>query len=186
VGKRTSRFCKSYDLATDSDQSAGPRPVINIDVTGLKDTTYVVTSIPTTTWLSFGRKVRIVANGVAGDWSSSTFFWLSPAASTGAPSVEIPAEFVLMQNCPTPFNPGTTIRFGLPHRSHVSVTVINTLGQIVKELVNGEIGAGYHSVGFDAPGLPSGMYLDRLHAPAPHQHTQAHGLAPTMRPRTEV
>jgi hypothetical protein len=69
-----------------------------------------------------------------------------------------------MQNYPNPFNPSTTIRYGLPNRSHVSLTVFNTLGQQVSQLVNGEQEAGYHEVNFDASGLSSGVYLYRMQA----------------------
>ena len=65
---------------------------------------------------------------------------------------------------PNPFNLSTTIRYGLPTRSHVTLTVFNTLGQLVAMLVQGEQEAGFHEVQFDASGLASGVYLYRLTA----------------------
>ena len=75
-----------------------------------------------------------------------------------------PTELNLEQNYPNPFNPTTTIRYGLPARSHVTLTVFNTLGQQVAVLQNGEKDAGYHEVRFDGMNLPSGVYFYRLKA----------------------
>ena len=60
--------------------------------------------------------------------------------------------------------PSTTIRYGLPNRSRVTLTVFNTLGQQVAQLVNGDMEAGYHEVKFDGSKLASGVYLYRIHA----------------------
>jgi len=76
----------------------------------------------------------------------------------------IPEQLVLHQNFPNPFNPSTTIRYGLPVRSHLTLTVFNTLGQQVAVLQNGEQGAGYHEVRFDGSGLSSGVYFYRIQA----------------------
>jgi flagellar hook assembly protein FlgD len=70
----------------------------------------------------------------------------------------------LRQNFPNPFNPSTTIRYGLANSSQVTLTVFNTLGQQVALLQNGEQEAGYHEVKFDGSGLSSGVYYYRLTA----------------------
>jgi hypothetical protein len=56
------------------------------------------------------------------------------------------------------------IRYGLPQKTTVQLSVFNTLGQQVGVLVNGEQDAGYHEVRFDASGLSSGAYFYRLQA----------------------
>ena len=78
--------------------------------------------------------------------------------------MEVPQAFRLSQNYPNPFNPSTTIRYGLSSRSHVIISVFNTLGQMVAVLQNGEMDAGYHDVKFDAANLSSGLYFYRLQA----------------------
>jgi len=86
---------------------------------------------------------------------------------TGVPSEPkdfLPLEFALEQNYPNPFNPSTTIEFALPSRAHVTLTLFNTLGQVVREVVNEEKEAGYYEVPFNAEGLASGVYFYRLKA----------------------
>lgn len=74
----------------------------------------------------------------------------------------IPKVFFVDQNYPNPFNPTTTIRFGLPHRSAVTVTVSNMLGQRVALLQDGEMNAGIYYVDFDATSFGSGVYFVKV------------------------
>ena len=75
-----------------------------------------------------------------------------------------PLSVALMQNYPNPFNPTTTIRYSLPHRVQVVLSVFNALGQQVAILVSAFQEAGYHDVKFDGTGLASGVYFYRLQA----------------------
>ena len=77
---------------------------------------------------------------------------------------EIPTVFSLAQNYPNPWNPSTTIRYGLPHDSKVELEVYNVLGQRVALIVNAQQRKGYHQVVLNSDGLASGTYFYRLHA----------------------
>ena len=81
-----------------------------------------------------------------------------------ADNPQLSFAYELMQNYPNPFNPTTTIRYALPRRSHVTLTVFNTLGQQVATLVNESEEAGYHEVKFDGSGLSSGAYFYQMQA----------------------
>lgn len=76
----------------------------------------------------------------------------------------VPTEYMMSQNYPNPFNPSTTIKFQLPKAGNVKVQVYNTIGQLVTELVNEELDAGYHSVVFDASRIASGVYFYTIKA----------------------
>ncbi len=82
----------------------------------------------------------------------------------GEEVVNLPDRFGLEQNYPNPFNPTTTIRYALPVDAHVTIAVFNMLGQVVAQLVDGLVPAGFHETVFDASELPSGIYIYRLNA----------------------
>lgn len=67
--------------------------------------------------------------------------------------------FRLFQNYPNPFNPMTTIRFEIPSRGHVSVTVSDLLGRKIATLLSKELSPGSHEVLFDGQFLASGVYF---------------------------
>ncbi|MCC7158967.1 MAG: T9SS type A sorting domain-containing protein [Ignavibacteria bacterium] len=73
-------------------------------------------------------------------------------------------DYVLGQNYPNPFNPTTKIEFSIPKSSYVSLSVYNTLGQVVRSYYNTALRQGIYSVLVDAAGLPSGVYFYTLTA----------------------
>ncbi len=81
----------------------------------------------------------------------------------------IPDSYELSQNFPNPFNPSTTIRYGIPAQSHVTLKVYNILGQEVATLVDEIQGRGYKTAQFPPTGaggnsFSSGTYFYRLQA----------------------
>ncbi len=72
--------------------------------------------------------------------------------------------FMLDQNFPNPFNPSTTIKFGLPEASNVTLKIFDMLGREVATLVNQELSAGSHSYKFNGENYSSGMYFYRFTA----------------------
>jgi hypothetical protein len=75
---------------------------------------------------------------------------------------EIPADFVLMQNFPNPFNPSTTIQYGVPKRTQVTLTIYDVMGREIAELVNGDHEAGLYRIVWNAQGVASGIYYCRI------------------------
>jgi hypothetical protein len=85
------------------------------------------------------------------------------------PQPDAPQVVVLFDNYPNPFNPSTTMRYALPERAEVKLTIYNVLGQEIRTLVNEVQPAGIHSVrwnGRDNRNNPvsSGIYIYRLQA----------------------
>ncbi len=75
-----------------------------------------------------------------------------------------PSTFGLLQNYPNPFNPTTVISYQLSALSNVTLRLCDVLGREVAILLNGEQWAGNHTIGFNAAGLSSGVYLYRVDA----------------------
>lgn len=68
----------------------------------------------------------------------------------------------LKQNYPNPFNPTTTIAFYIPKATDVRIGVYNVVGQQVGQLVDERLGAGDHTVTWNAMDMPSGVYIVQL------------------------
>lgn len=77
---------------------------------------------------------------------------------------ETPAAFALHANTPNPFNPTTTLAFSLLETGPARLSVHDLLGREVAVLADGLLERGEHRLGFDAAGLPSGIYIYTLQA----------------------
>ncbi len=74
---------------------------------------------------------------------------------------QIPESFYVTQNFPNPFNPTTTVQFGLPSAGKVKIAVFNVLGQKMIER-EWHQSAGVHQIRFDASTWSTGLYIYRL------------------------
>ena len=74
----------------------------------------------------------------------------------------VPLTFNLDQNYPNPFNPSTTISFTLPEDGFINLTVYNSLGEEVTQLMNEFKKSGKYQVNFNASNLSSGLYIYRV------------------------
>ncbi len=109
---------------------------------------------------------------------SATVYHLTPISIGGVhpvgvdPSVYpavVPDEFTMCQNFPNPFNPSTTIRFGLAEAADVSLVIYDVKGNNVKTLDAGYQTKGWHQLqwnGSDDNGIQvaTGMYFAQLSA----------------------
>ncbi len=77
---------------------------------------------------------------------------------------QLPTEYELYQNYPNPFNPSTTIKFSLPKDSWIQISVYNSLGEMVKEIINENRLQGNYELKFDGSDLSSGVYFYKMKA----------------------
>ena len=131
----------------------------------------VVHSAPDTFWVDAspdGYRYRYRLTAVDHVSNESDFAY--PIVVTGDDTPPIPGNFALYQNAPNPFNPVTTIRFDIPHRTVARLAVYDVKGQLVCVLVDGPVEQGQKSVVWDgrnSRGAPvaSAIYFYRLMTP---------------------
>jgi hypothetical protein len=103
--------------------------------------------------------------------SDSLIVIATPFKTTGISEEGIfgmkPGFFILYQNYPNPFKTSTKVKYGLPVRSKVKLSIYDIIGQNVRKLFEGEQEEGYYEIiwdGRDNRGrkLPAGVYFYRL------------------------
>ena len=73
-----------------------------------------------------------------------------------------PLSFELFQNYPNPFNPTTTIKYSIPKKDVVNISLYTILGDKIAELINEEKQPGVYRITLSANKLASGIYFYKM------------------------
>lgn len=144
------------------DGAYTPVPVMGRDISPQTEGFCEVGDIPKLKLFKPNNGDIIDLNGDIEGWTSLGVYTVE---SLIGHTIKIPTEFVLHPAYPNPFNPVTTIKFGVPLVETLRVTslrVYDINGRTVETLLNGAIKPGYHAIEWDATGLPSGVYFVKL------------------------
>jgi len=116
------------------------------------------------TWDS-GYWYKVAAIDIHGN--ESDFAVTGPGSITGGEPAPVPDATFLDQNFPNPFNPNTTISFGLKESGHVSLMIFDAAGRFVATLVDESRPAGRYTVEWNgcdggSSAMASGVYFYRM------------------------
>lgn len=131
----------------------------------LTDTTFAVRRATKDTVYYY----RVSAFDFSGNESGySPQMMAQPVLAVGTSEV-LPTHFALEENYPNPFNPSTIIEYQLPHKTNVEISIYNSFGQIVRELLNDVKDVGRYSIIWDGrdkngAAVASGVYFYQIKA----------------------
>ena len=133
-------------------------------ITGSTGTNY---SLSATAGETFVGNIQSANNNLlSGYWHKGVIETPNGEQNNEKPAV--PEAVELHQNYPNPFSSQTTIEYGLPNPSEVSIEIYNLFGQRIHLLLNSQVqGPGYMKIiwnGCDDHGIPvaPGIYLYRI------------------------
>lgn len=92
-----------------------------------------------------------------------------PCVTTAVPHDPLPTSNYLGSNYPNPFNPSTTITYGLAKQERVTIAIYNVNGALVRTLVSDSKPAGWYDVNWDGRdqsgrAVASGIYFSQMRA----------------------
>jgi hypothetical protein len=84
-------------------------------------------------------------------------------------STNNPTTFALMPNTPNPFKNYTTIRWQIPLKSNVTISIYDATGRVIKTLVNNEFNVGYYNTNWNCADennhtVSAGIYFYEMRA----------------------
>jgi len=149
-----------WDAPTTSRSLTGYRIYRNgVSIVDVTETTYIDTDLPSDIYTYF-------VTGIYGAYESEPTNEVT-IDLTMVDDPLIPTNTELNSNYPNPFNPTTTISYSISEPIFVNIAIYNVKGAKVKNLVDGDKEAGFHSVVWDGKDhngkkVASGIYLYRF------------------------
>jgi len=84
---------------------------------------------------------------------------ITPVSVSVEDGIVLPVKTILLQNYPNPFNDATVMPFMLERGGNTEIEIYDILGRRVRTLELGHLGAGSHSITWEAGNLSSGVYF---------------------------
>ena len=106
-----------------------------------------------------GETINLIGEDLP-EWKSQGAYYIGSLMA--APP--IPEVYSLSAAYPNPFNPVTTLEFGVPIDGDVAIDIYNIQGRLVETLRDRHMEAGYHTVVWNADSHSSGMYFVQMRA----------------------
>ena len=122
----------------------GPTGIVIITLTGMAQKSDII--------ISYNGEMRII------DHLASDLFGQELLTKM----VGVPTMYTLNHAYPNPFNPVTTIQYGVPMESQIKLAIYDLLGREVTILYSDIQISGYHKIIWDASQYASGMYFVQL------------------------
>jgi hypothetical protein len=143
----------TFAFDADYNVARGPRMVLPIDIDGDIDKDLVVCNC-------FDGMITVLLN-------RTTLPPIPTDVEDNPAHTALPDDYVLQTNYPNPFNPSTTIKYALPERSHVTISIYNILGRKIATIVDDTKAAGEYKAVWDGRDyenhpVASGLYLYQI------------------------
>jgi len=104
-------------------------------------------------------RVIFTATDPHGASASCTLYMQIIMTSVDNTSIVIPSSFSLYNNYPNPFNACTVIKYDVPIYAKVNISIYNTIGRKIGELVNDLQQPGSYKIEWNGDNYPSGVYF---------------------------
>jgi len=105
---------------------------------------------------------------IASNQISKNFFGINDAQLlTEKNWSAIPGEFNVIPAYPNPFNPSTTLRYGLSKSENVQIIIYDLVGNLITILIDAKQHAGWHEIKWEGKNqlgtkVPGGMYISQI------------------------
>jgi hypothetical protein len=96
--------------------------------------------------------------------SNEASIYIPASGKDGGQGEQLTVTELSLQNVQNPFKGRTEIRYSIPNNEHISLTIYNASGQVIKTLVNENKATGWFTSVWDAKNIQNGIYFAKLQA----------------------